>query len=385
MSIRGGYFSDRNYTEMYLHRSGHSFSRALVKIFTAAYLYSIGVPLYLIFVLVGLEFGLRGLMSPLGPELFDRMGLAKAILVSYVFMSFFFIGIAFTEVSLLFGLAAFVFHSIARGIYDPCNNIIHAQLVENINRSKELTMERVVSSVSGIVSVAIGTFFLVNYSYLPVAVLAIAALFLSTIPLLKIRMPKGDGSKTRFTEPFGYLVSDDFRENLLPFFGMSMAIIASLFIAPLFIFITFGGFETLGNVTISAIIVESLFILLYGNYADKRRKQSETGGGVLQGIGYLGYMFAMVTPLAAFFVQSFNHISWSSFRDSFYSQVFEKIRNSRKLELFATCKQMIICFSELAILSIYAALSYFIGNMVFQVIFAMAILGTFITLKYFRD
>ena len=371
------YFADRNYRVFYLHSFGDSIATRLTQIFTGAFLYSSGMPLHFIFLFLGLEFGLRGVLAPLGPALFSKIGLVKTVYLSYVLLIVYFILVGSAGVSLSVAFSAFIFHAFGRAIYYPCIDSLHALLVHEESRGRQNSIEIALMSLAGLVAVGLGTVVLTFYSFWMLAVI-VAVILLITGGIVSWL----DGVTpvpVRVKDSYTYLASQSFRPYLLPLGAYSLAIIANIFAAPLLIFISVGNIEVFGLVVGAALTVELLVVLAAGAVVD-RYHHTRTAFIVvaLQSIGNIGYLFLKGNPLQAFAINAFNTNAWNALRNNFETRVQREAKRSGSALLFMTAGQMTLCFVEVVALSAFALIAYWHQLAVFPVVFIASVVGLWI-------
>ena len=134
INLKRGYFTDKNYSIIYLNLMGHRFSWTLFSFFAGAYLYSMGLALYLVILFMGLQLGLQGILSPLSSVLSSKYGIAKTVLISYIPMILFFVAISFAQQSLLIAFFSFIFFSLSYGIYCPCLHTVQSIYIKTAKR-----------------------------------------------------------------------------------------------------------------------------------------------------------------------------------------------------------------------------------------------------------
>lgn len=376
------YFADKNYRVFYLHTFGDRVATKLTEIFTAVYFYSIGMPLHFIFLFWGLEFGLRGVLAPLGPKLFSKLGATKTIAISYVSLFIYFVMVGSAPFSLKLAFFAFVFHSLAKAIYYPCIDALHAVLVKDGERGRQNSLELALAVLAGLVAVGLGTLILSHYPFMVLAGVVAILLVLSGWAASRLSTYSQPGMS--FQDSYTFLASKEFRPYIVPFAAYSLAIIANIFVAPLFIFIYIGEIETFGAVIAATLTVELLVIIVAGRAVDLwKRKHLASAIVALQSIGNIGFLFIGNNPLQAFFVNAYNSNVWNAMRNTFETRVQSEANRSRKAFLFMASTQMTLCFMEIIALVVFAFVAFLNPGIVFFCVFASSIVGLIIAERTF--
>lgn len=379
-----GYFRDKNYTLLYLHVFGDKIGNKLLEIFTGVLFYYLGMPLPFILLFFGLEFGLRGAVAPLAPVLALRVGIKKAITLSYAFLFIFFVFVGLAHVSLILGFLSFIFQSLSRGIYYPCVDTLHSVLIKDGTRAKQNTLEMAWTAFAGLIAVGIGSSVLANAFIF--ALLAIAAVLALAIVPLYFMDALDVGFMPRFFDVYRHLASKAWRENLLPLGAQSFAIIANVIVVPLFIFILVRTPQSFSFVIFAGLLLQIGLTLLYGALVDRHgHRKTLAGASVLQGAGNAGYLFVTQHVSVLPLLNGFNNTAWDMFTSNFDTRLQQKAEKSGNPLLFNTLIQMTLCFVEIIALTLFALIAWQWGNAVFAVIFLASIAGLYFATRYFVD
>ena len=137
-----------------------------------------------------------------------------------------------------------------------------------------------------------------------------AACFVSVYPISRLRPHGIDLTPTTLAEFYGFMFKGDFRKYLLPLFGQQLAIIMQVSI-PIFIFLYIGRFDTLGLVIVAATLLETIVLLLFGRFADKRGDASAvTRSFGLTSVSSFLYMTIVTSPFTAIIAETYNKLAW---------------------------------------------------------------------------
>jgi MFS family permease len=378
------YFPDKNYNLLYLHVFGDRIGNRLLELFTGVFFYYLGMPLPFILLFFGLEFGLRGALCPLAPVLASRIGVRKTMALSYLFLLVFFFVVYLSHVSLILGFFSFIFQAISRGMYYPCVDTLHSVLVRNGTRGKQYTLEIVWTIVAGAIAVGIGSEVLLS-AFVPAAIAIAVVLALAVIPVFF--MDALDfSSEITFVSAYKYLASLEWRENLLPIGAESLAIIANVIVAPVFIFTLVKTSSSFSSVILIGLLIEAVAVLIYGRMIDARGNKRTLGAAsLIQTVGNIGYASAALLTSFLPFINGFNNIAWDLFSSNFNTRIQQKAHKYSHPLLFNTASQMTLCFVEIVVLSIFALIAWYFGTAAFVIIFASSIVGLVVSTRYFVD
>lgn len=380
----GAYFKDKSYVALYFHVFGDQVGSKLSEIFSGVYLYYLGMPIPFILLFYGLQFGCRGLFVGITPRLVARVGTKWAVAISYLALFGFFIWIGLSRDSLVIGFFSFILQSLARAIYYPCLDTVHSTLVHDGSRGRQYTFEKVMTDAASLIAIAIGAAALIDKLLLAIFVVGMV-LVLALIPLFLL--PIVESSARDLTEnPFRYLASPSFRENILPFGANSIAIIANQIVAPLYIFVLVRTPTAFTFVFVLGVLLQMFLTLLYGIWIDRTgHRRTLAGAGFLQTIGDVGYIFAAHVPVSLAFLTGFNNTSWDMFSSNYNTRIQQKALYSKNPLLFNAAAQMNLCFVEVIALVAFAVIAWIWGTAVFAVLYIAAIVSLYVAAKYFVE
>jgi len=378
------YFPNKNYFFLYIHVFGEKIGNRLLEIFTGVIFYKLGMPIQFILLFFGLEFGLRGVLAPLARVAVSKVGIKKAIVISYGFLVVFFIFIGLAKVSLELGFLSFIFQAISRAIYYPCLDTLHSIFIKDGSRGKQYTLELVITAIAGLLAVGIGFTVLTN-AIVP-AIIAIALYLVIAVGALLFMDHIEFPANGRFLESYTYLASPKFRENLLPLGAESIVIIANIIVVPVFIFTLVKSSSSFSIIILIGIIVQMILDLAYGLWIDKfgHKKTLKWASG-LQALGNIGYMFVAQRLALLPFINGFNNTAWDMFSSNYNTRIQQKAQKTQNPLLFNTASQMTLCFVEIIALIAFALFAWAYGNAVFVLIFLSSIAGLYVSTRYFVD
>lgn len=380
---RSDYFETRNYAALYSYNFFDTFAKSVFSIFSAVFLYQAGLSIAEIFVFFAVQFGLMGLFSPLSPLLVARLGLAGALALGnacYLAGSILLIAPELGG-SASICIAAFFF-ALQGGIIHPTITATVAAYVADKNKGKVNSLITVLRAIAAMLAAALTGALLAGDHRLLLMNLIFAALALSLLPyffLLDRRELQASGG---FAESFRFLASPDFRENLIPFSIQSFLIIERIFI-PFFIFLFVGDLETMALLVAGAIVLELGATLFFGRAIDQFGRRSFLGATVLKSASSLLFLFFLNGPVWAFFSQTYAKITENIFSTSFNTQLQKKARRSDPI-LFATAKEMSLCFTEFFVLLALAGCAVALQEKTFLLVFASSFVAIWVLYRFWQ-
>lgn len=378
MNSKSAYFSSPAYNALYATVLLNKLGDSVFSFFVAGYLYSIGIPLAGVLLFFGFEFGLRGLLSPLGAMSVSRFGVGNTLLVAGGFSAGFFVALSAASNDPIAAFACFILYSLSRAVYHPCKHALNATLVDNAHRGRQHTLELVVTSVGGAIGAVLAGTVIERSSFQVAALLAAGFSLTSALPFFWLLRDRKDAATAHpsFLEPYRFLASAEFRPNLLPFFAESATIIVRVVAAPLFLYLTIKHFDTVGLVVGLALTVETLITLWHGRHIDHAGNQSAiTRASWLLSVAHVAYAVIARGSVTAFFCQLMLQTSNNMFASAWNTAIHRKISASSKPLVYAAAKELWLCLSELVQLSAFAALAWAAGETALYVMFIAGAVG----------
>lgn len=183
------------------------------------------------------------------------------------------------------------------------------------------------------------------------------------------------------------LFSDEFKENIVPFFGQAIVIVTNHMLVGLFIYFVVGDFKLFGFILSLIVFLEFFITLLFGRFVDKNHDKSLKNSASLHAFSNFNMSFFAKTAFFTAFLQLFNQITWSLLDNSFTTKIHKKMQNSRKDSfLYSSTKEMALCFLEVCIFFFYIFLLFFLSvKSFFSFVFLFTIFGIFLAVRFFKD
>ena len=384
-SVQKNYFNNKNYTAIYLHTFFYVLADSMMNIFSAVILYSLGMPIHFILLFFAVQFGVMGLLSPLSLVLTSRIGLVPTLCISAFFHTTAVCLLSLGSYSHFFLLfSASFFFALKGAIYHPLIYGIHSMYVENHHRGKFNSLRNIFKILATALSISILAFFLILdlKIYIPFFtisfwLLAIAcyAFFLEKRPLHATYSLK---------EVYQYFFSKTFRENILPF-SMQAFLIIEMITIPLFIYFYFKDLKITSAIIILSLFLEAMVLFFLGRYIDTFSKKYFSRSLALNALNPLIFLSSYVCPPLIYVGNMYHGISKNIFETSFSTKLQTKAKTVQDPLLFTTSKEMALCFAELFFLSILFAISLFLQEKIFVLIFLASFVATLTIYLSWKD
>lgn len=246
----------------------HTFGRSLVSIFIPILLLQMGFSIsnvilyYVIFNAIDVPFNF------VARNLTIRYGAREVIFIGIIFQIIAFFILYFGNFSFALLLAlAFVLAGYDTFYWVAHWFVFNACVKTEKKVGKKLGALRIVRKFASLVSPLIGAGFLIFLNKQYLLIVAIVFLFLSLIPLYKLKLkyvvPK---NKLKFKEFFSF--AENKRDNFYIFMNQ-FSEVAEGVLLPLFVFITFGSLGAVGTLPVIATITSIIFVFYVGRWTDK--------------------------------------------------------------------------------------------------------------------
>jgi hypothetical protein len=380
------YLSNRNYLALYIHSVAMRFSSALVLSFVGANFFTQGLALNYILLYFGLEFILRGILSPLSSTSVSKIGLKKTILLANFLLMFYFLSLGFYSLNPKLFFFSFILHSISKALYHPAKHFLEASLVENRTRGHFLTMEIILNSITAATALSIATFSVtVLGSFMPVAVVSIIMLAIASyavvdmLPNIKTKDNLCHGYKAIIKNVF----SKHFRKDVIAFSGFGASMGFHDVVVSLVVFFSLGSLKEFGIITSILFIVNMFLILAFGKLIDHRRKRSTHIASVMELLSLVG-LFASSGVFGTILAKSFYDVSWESYDASFTARFHQKMKKAGFQ--FACSKEVALSMATGVFCLILSLITSLQGEQsLVPASFVLVSIGAILAIRYFKD
>ncbi len=255
------FFRNRAVNLINIHAAIKRFAIGVAEIFTAIYLYQLGLPLYQVFLVWISLFLIRAMIRPVGLWLAQKRGLRKSVLFGAVFFMGYYLLLG--QVSGLdWWLALFIFYAAwADVFYWLPFHAYYAALGDHEDRGKQLGVRESLIGIASTAGPLIGGILINTLGFYAAFYTASILTLISTIPVYfapEVKFGKEISFKKAWKERAGFwlYVGDGWLYN------------AHIFTWNIILFILLGNAATLGGLLSLAAFLQILAFLLLGNGID---------------------------------------------------------------------------------------------------------------------
>lgn len=386
--LKDVYFSDRRYVLLYIHYFFFQTAVAAAYVFTGAYFLQLGMPLPIVLLFYGLEFGLRGLLCPFGLAFLNRVGIVKALFTAAALVVVFMCGVSLANHSLYIGFFSLIIYAIGNATFYPFYDVLEALYVDHDHhRGRQITLSQVSKSLGRALGTGTAGFLLYHYGFPALVGLVSVTLFFAMLPFLKLHQVTRYLSNVSPRQVYHFVLrSSEFAPFRKGFLGFQFMIVVNAVMIPVYIYTIVGRVDNLGYLIAAAMLVEQIISLIIGHYID-RSGSAKTLKHVFpwHAATMITYILFAKTPLTIFATETCNRILFNACANAIFSGMHIKARKRfpERILMFGAGSQMTLCLNELVVLSFYALLACFIGINVFYVSCIGGVIGLTIVVHFF--
>jgi MFS family permease len=382
--ILQNYFTNKDYSYLYLHNAFKSVSFFTMGIFIGGWLYKIGLDLHWIVLYQMAHFTFMGLLSPLGAYLTNRFGMVITLGLSFFgyVSSLFCLG--FAEESYFFVFLGLAFGSFANGLQNPTDIILHAAYIQNQNRGRALSVVNIITTFITFLSVLLSGWVVENIGLWGLALICTFFYGLSLFCLGKINdILKGSEEKNH-KDLYAEVFHKDNRNYLGIALGFQFLIIGSFVFVPVILYLNTENFQSISIIAAIAVLIQSLVILLQGIWVDKSKTNAPLRFAIsTHAFGLIIYSLPFVTKWGLFVGDAFQRTGLMLFFGSLFPRIHNHIvKEKMPLLSFGARFHMAICFWEFITLSIMAWFIYLFGKSALSYCLVVCALGGFLSYIY---
>lgn len=330
----------------------------------------------------GCEFGLRGLLSPLGAMAIVRFGMAGSLFMAGAASALFFLALGASSHDPRLAFGCFTLYSLSRALYHPAKHAINALLVNQTHRGRQQTLELVFASVGSALGAIIAGFVMVENSFMAAAQIAAIFSLVSGLPFFWILQGQEAPPYPKlisFRDPYRFILSAEFRHQWIPFLGEAATHTARVVAAPLFLFLTLKHFDVVGLVVGAALLLEMVITLWHGQRIDQSGNSAAISrSSWLLSISFLSYGFLTRSSITAFIAQFILQVTNNLFASAWNTHIHKDVQRSSSPLVYASSKELLLCLFELGLMLLFALMAYFLGESVFYAMFVLGALGAHI-------
>lgn len=352
-------------------------------IFIGGWLYKLGIELHWIILYQTAHFTFMGLLSPLGAFMANRYGLVITIGVSFAAYILSLMSLGLAESSLIFVLLGLAFSSIANGLQNPPDIIMHAAYVENHNRGRALSIVNIATTLITFISVLLSGWVVDSFGLVGLSLICTFFYGLSLTCLMKMK----DRLKNTENSSFKKLYSDVFAKHNRNYLGMALGfqflIIGSFTFVPIILYLATESFQSISIIAAMAVLLQAIILFLQGIWVDKTKTNAPLRFALsTHAAGMLIYCLP-ASKISLFIGDTFQRTGLMLFFGSLFPRVHNHILDKKTpLLSFGALFHMAICFWEFVILSIMAFAVYIYGEPALKYCLITCALGGFINYYY---
>lgn len=361
--------------ELYLSVAILDFALAAVVLFEPIYLYQqgFGVPSIMLYYVV--VYGLYFFLVPLGGKFVARFGAERSMLVASVMMIGYYGSLFLIQTSAVFFWVAPIFFALQKMFYWPAYHSDFIRSSDEGERGKEFSGLWSVSTIVYILGPIVGGLLITRFGFNGLFVFVGAVVMLSNIPLFLAKVPR---EKEKFsywhalTMPFHPI----HRRSALAYVALGEELIM-LTVWPIFIFLMFKDYLSIGGILTGATLLTALVTLLFGRAVDQGKPHHLLRiGGVMTALVWITRLAVNSTP-AVFISDTLGRIFKNSTFVPLTSMTYERALKERRV-----IERSVFYEQGFAIGKTLAALAVFIIAHFVSPFTAAWVLAAFVSLFY---
>lgn len=366
------YFYKKEYILLYLEKFCYSLGNGLIDIFGTVMLYKNGMPIYMILLIYGFRFGIMGLCSPLFITVSKRFGIAMCVLLANILRiigSYMILAGANNNI-ILFILVM----SLPGALSNPLSDAISCKYIRTEHRGRYNGVIGVTKILGNAIASLIVTYGVVaNNNNL---IFGIVTLFflLDFIFTAMVNYKPEVKNKNNFKAIFNYILHT--KSPLKTIYSLrTFHIIERLFL-PIYIYIALEDFKLFSTVIIVSLIIQIIPIIIIGKTTDKNMSKTSNVVSILKIIVLSIFIFAKNKVII-----SIDKTVNDNLEKAYDTNTQTLIQNITKNEeedntFLSTIGQMILCFTEIIVLLVFALIAKVVDVEVFKVLFVCSIMAT---------
>ncbi len=366
------YFYKPEYIFLYLSKFFYSFAKSFIEIFGAVMLYKNGMSLSMILLVYGLRFGIMGICSPLFLKVSHKFGVASCALVADILLV---VGTFMILYGQYNNLILFIFVMALPGaLANPIEDAISSQYVETVHRGRYNSIRNIARILGQfLASMAVAWSVTTENNLLLILVVSMFFLldYLCTA-LIDYKPQLPPENILRKTMQYIFKKKSDVKI----IYSLRTAHIIERLFTPLYLYLVLQDFVAFSTVISVSLFLQIVTVMITGRFTDKNIKKTNNVVSIIK---------IMITSLYLLikdkFVLSVNKAVSDNFEKVYETSIQTSIQNSIKKSdeedaILSTVGQMSLCFTEVIVFLILSALSLYIQEKVFYIIFILSILAT---------
>ena len=264
------YVTDRNYAYLYgqnVFKSGAFLSMGL---FIGGWLFQLGLPFHLIIAYYALSFLCMGLLSPFGSYMANRFGLTRSFGVAYLFYFLGLISLSFAQDTMAFVLLGLVLNSIANGLHNPVDMMVHAIYVKDHNRGRAVSIINALSSLMTMISVLLGGWLVESTGFFGISGVCGVLFLFSLICISRLDDRIKNTGAIGIAALYPAVFKPENRDVLGVSLGFQFLVVGSLVLVPVVLYTAVEDFRQISVIASIALIIQMIVVMLQGVWVDRK-------------------------------------------------------------------------------------------------------------------
>lgn len=366
------YFYKKEYKYMYLSIFSYNFANALSETFGTVMLYKAGLPIWIILLIYGIRFLIMGLITPLFITISNKVGVAKCILISNIFNILYAYFILVNQ-NLSANIVIFVIAMGLNGLSNPSSDALSSKYVETNHRGRFNSLYSICKILGTVLASCLVAWGVISNNTFILFIILSIFFFLQYLAILKIDY-KPERKSSIFKASIKYLIKSKSKYKVI--YALRTNHIIERQFVPLYLYLILKDFKSFSVVTIISLLFQVITIILIGKYTDKNIKKSNNLVTIIKTSITLVYLFVknkLIISLNKTVSDNVSKVYETSIQTSIQNIIKEAKEDN---DLLSSVGQMSLCFTEVIVFLILAALTKFIGQEIFYVIFILSIIST---------
>ncbi len=383
-SLRQNYFSNRNYTCLYLHNAFKGAAFLTMFLFTGGWLYKIGLEIHWIVLYHMANFTFMGLFSPLATRLAYRYGLLTTFSISFLLYFIALLFLSLGSINILFIIPGVLCSSLAHGLHNPVDIILQAFYIKNQNRGRAFSVINAITAFSAMLMIIASGWMLENLNFWWFSALCATLWGISLVCLIFMEDRIKGQDKITAKQLYKQIFAKEFRPYLGIALGFQFIIIAGLVFAPLILYLATDSFQSMSIIAALAVLFQAILFLIHGHWVDKTTTMAPLRFACLiNAIGLLIYGFLANIKIMLFFADTLQRTGFLMFTGTLFPRLHKDILSHKKpLVPFGAALHMAICFWEFVTLGILATGLFIFGEKLLPYCMLLCAFGGFIAYIY---
>lgn len=366
------YFYKKEYKYMYLSIFSYNFANALSETFGTVMLYKAGLPIWIILLIYGIRFLIMGLITPLFITISNKVGVAKCILISNIFNILYAYFILVNQ-NLSANIVIFVIAMGLNGLSNPSSDALSSKYLETNHRGRFNSLYSICKILGTVLASCLVAWGVISNNTFILFIILSIFFFLQYLAILKIDY-KPERKSSIFKASIKYLIKSKSKYKVI--YALRTNHIIERQFVPLYLYLILKDFKSFSVVTIISLLFQVITIILIGKYTDKNIKKSNNLVTIIKTSITLVYLFVknkLIISLNKTVSDNVSKVYETSIQTSIQNIIKEAKEDN---DLLSSVGQMSLCFTEVIVFLILAALTKFIGQEIFYVIFILSIIST---------